>query len=58
MKKVSKDPAQRITIGNRTNDAELIDRILAYKDENKNASAADAVRELCEIALDFKKLTR
>ena len=51
-------PKQRVSIGTKNSDAELIDRILAYKKENKYANAADAVRALCEFALDYKKLTR
>lgn len=58
MEMKTKAPKQSITIGNKTNDAELIDRILAYQKENNYKSAADTVRSLCEVALDFKKLTK
>lgn len=58
MEKKSTVPKQRISIGTRDADAELIDRIIAYKAENKYANAADAVRALCEFALDYKKLTK
>lgn len=58
MDRKSREPRQRITVGTRTADAELIDRIIAYKDEKGFANAADAVRALCEIALDFKKLVK
>lgn len=51
-------PKQQISIGNRAADSKLIERILAYQKENNFKSGADAVRSLCEIALDFKKLTK
>ena len=57
-KKISKLSPQTITIGNRDADAELIMRILDYQKEKNYASAAAAVRALCEDALDFKKAIR
>lgn len=51
-------PMQKITIGNIQSDAELIKRILQYKSEKNFASAAAAVRALCEDALNFKKAAK
>jgi len=46
---------QQITIGNAYKDSELISRILKFKEERGLKSAADAVRILCEDALNIKK---
>lgn len=58
MVKVEKLPTQTIKIGTKASDAELIDKVLAYQKDNNFKNAADAVRSLCEIALDFKRLTK
>ncbi len=50
-----KTPKQQITIGNRDDDADLIDRILAYQKEKNFKYASEAVRKLCEDALAIKK---
>lgn len=54
----TKKPSQSITIGSINRDAELIDKILAYKKEKGLRSAPDAVRSLCEDALAIKKATK
>ncbi len=54
-KKESKH-AERITIGSKDSDKELIELIVQYQLENNIRYAADAVRDLCKCALDFKKL--
>lgn len=56
--RASRSPKQKITIGTKEDDAKLVDRILAYQKEHNFKNGADAVRSLCEIALDFKKLTK
>ena len=55
---MQKKPLQLITIGNSSKDAELIAEILKYKKERNLKSAADAVRILCEDALNMKKAMR
>ncbi len=54
----SKRPKQIITIGNRTDDAELIDKILKYQKKRNLPTGAAAVRELCEDAIKFKEASR
>ena len=48
-------PKQRITIGNSYKDIELVDGIIRYKEYHNLNSAADAVRELCNKALNVDK---
>jgi hypothetical protein len=50
------DPIQRITIGDRIEDAALVEEIVRYQSENHLSSAADAVRALCEKALATKPI--
>ena len=50
--------SRTITIGNKYSDSDLIRRILEYQKAKNYVSAADAVRALCEDALDFKKAMR
>jgi len=45
---------QKITIGNKYDDAELVKRIKKYQLEKIFSSAAEAVRSLCKDALDIK----
>ena len=58
MRSKNKRPAQTITIGNRNEDALLIDKILKYQKKRGLSSAAAAVRELCEDAIKFKEASR
>jgi hypothetical protein len=51
----SSHPMQTITIGNTEKDAALIEKIVQYKTEQNLSSEADAVRELCNIALGVGK---
>jgi hypothetical protein len=51
----SSHPMQTIIIGNTAKDAELIEKIVQYKTEQNLPSEADAVRELCNIALGVGK---
>ena len=51
-------PPNKITIGNKDSDKELVARIFRYQQKKGIRYTADAVRELCEDALDFKKATR
>ena len=50
--------AERISIGGKDGDAELVARIVQYQKENNFRYASDAVRSLCEIALGFKNLIK
>ena len=52
---VDKKPPQKISIGTKESDAELIKRIFKYQQEKGIRYAADAVRSLCEDALAIKK---
>ena len=47
-------PPQKITIGNKESDNELIQQIFKYQQEKGFRYAADAVRSLCEDALAIK----
>jgi len=57
-KVISQQLSRKITIGNKESDRDLIKRILEYQTAKNYVSAADAVRALCEDALDFKKAMR
>ncbi len=46
-----KAPPQKITIGNRQTDEELLKKIFLYQQKNNIRYASDAVRKLCEDAL-------
>lgn len=47
-------PPSKIVIGNRESDKELIVRVVKYQHEKGIRYAADAVRKLCEDALNIK----
>lgn len=49
---------QIITIGNANKDTELVAKIKRYQREKNYTSAADAVRALCEYALDMKEVSK
>lgn len=51
-------PPSTVVIGSKDSDKELIARIFKYQQEKGIRYTDDAVRELCEDALDFKKATR
>lgn len=55
---MEKQQKRTILIGNSAADANLIPRILQYQKEKQLASAAAAVRSLCEDALNFKKAAK
>ena len=46
-----KSPPQKITIGNRQSDEELMKKIFLYQQKNNIRYSSDAVRKLCEDAL-------
>ena len=46
-----KAPPQKINIGNRQTDEELLKKIFLYQQKNNIRYASDAVRKLCEDAL-------
>ena len=48
-------PPQKITIGTKDTDTELIEKIFKYQQEKGIRYTADAVRSLCEDALAIKK---
>ena len=49
-----KKAPQKISIGNKDSDKELIQRIFKYQQEKGIRYTADAVRSLCEDALAIK----
>lgn len=51
----SKKFPQKITIGTKDSDKDLIEKIVSYQYENNIRYSADAVRRLCEDALIIKK---
>lgn len=53
-----KRPPQKITIGSKESDKELIARIFQYQQQKSIRYTADAARELCEDALAIKKAFR
>ena len=58
MKTTAQKTVQKITIGNKESDADLIGKIQAYMREKNIRYAADAVRKLCEDALAFKEAVK
>ena len=48
-------PPQKVSIGNKDSDKELMQRIFEYQQEKGIRYTADAVRSLCEDALAIKK---
>ena len=48
-------PPQKVTIGGKESDKELIKQIFKYQQEKGIRYTADAVRSLCEDALAIKK---
>jgi hypothetical protein len=49
-----KKKPEKITIGTKESDAELIEKIVMYQQEKGMRYSADAVRALCESALAIK----
>ncbi|MBQ3724665.1 MAG: hypothetical protein IJS55_07320 [Oscillospiraceae bacterium] len=49
---------EKITIGNKDGDAQLVAQIVQYQRDHRLTSAAEAVRALCHDALVFQGLIK